>query len=131
MPSFGRKSKERLLQCDQRLQLLCFELIQVMDVTILCGHRDKDEQNKLFKEGKSKLEWPYSKHNRYPSIAVDVAPYPIDWDDKKRFFMMAGLMFGLAKTHGIKIRWGGDWDGDMNFEDQSFNDLPHFELIEG
>jgi hypothetical protein len=28
----------------------------------------------------------------------------------------------------IKIRWGGDWDSDNIMKDQTFNDLPHFQL---
>jgi peptidoglycan L-alanyl-D-glutamate endopeptidase CwlK len=27
------------------------------------------------------------------------------------------------------IRWGGDWDSDTEVNDQTFIDLPHFELI--
>lgn len=38
-------------------------------------------------------------------------------------------MFQAASTTGVKIRWGGDWDGDWIHTDQSFHDLPHFELV--
>ena len=130
MPTFGNKSKEKLLTCDQKLQLVCWEAIALMDFTVLDGHRNEETQNKLFEEGKSKLRWPDSKHNIYLSRAIDVAPYPIDWEDKERFYMLAGIMFGVADRHRIKLRWGGDWDGDFSFKDQSFNDLPHFELID-
>jgi peptidoglycan L-alanyl-D-glutamate endopeptidase CwlK len=33
---------------------------------------------------------------------------------------------GMIEHH---IRWGGDWDGDQDFRDQTFDDLAHFELI--
>lgn len=130
MPTFGNKSKENLLTCHEKLQLVCWEAIAIMDFTVLEGHRDQEKQALMFNEGKSKTKWPRSKHNRLPSHAVDIAPYPIDWGDRERFYMLAGIMFGIAFKHGIKLRWGGDWDGDMDFKDQSFNDLPHFELIE-
>jgi len=29
---------------------------------------------------------------------------------------------------GIRLRWGGDWDGDTELDDNKFDDLPHFEL---
>ena len=63
-------------------------------------------------------------------MAVDVCPYPIDWNNKERFYHFAGYVKGIADSMGIKIRWGGDWDGDTVFDDQSFHDLPHFELLE-
>jgi len=31
-----------------------------------------------------------------PSDAVDVAPYPIDWNDKERFYYFAGERWGHA-----------------------------------
>lgn len=47
----------------------------------------------------------------------------------------AGVMVAIAdrlyKEGEIqhKLRWGGDWDGDHDFKDSKFIDLPHFELI--
>ena len=76
----------------------------------------------------STLSYPKSKHNRQPSLAADVIPYPVDWEDSKRFYHFAGFVEGIAAAKGIKIRWGGDWDGDRSFADQNFHDLPHFEL---
>jgi peptidoglycan L-alanyl-D-glutamate endopeptidase CwlK len=105
------------------------ESLAIMDFTVVCGHRSEELQNKAFKEGRSKLEWPYSKHNRTPSLAVDIAPYPIDWNDKERFYFLAGVMKAMAYKHDIGIRWGGDWKGDNDFKNNSFNDLVHFELI--
>lgn len=32
-----------------------------------------------------------------------------------------------AHKLGVRITWGGDWDGDKSFKDNKFNDLPHFE----
>lgn len=93
------------------------------------------EQNAAFRSGKSKLEYPKSKHNKAPSMAVDVAPYPIDWYDEKRFHYFAGHVMGVAKilhyegfmTH--RVRWGGDWDNDTQVKDNKFDDLVHFELM--
>lgn len=124
MPHFSEKSLTRLATCDERLQRICMELIRQFDVTILQGYRDQQEQDKACKEGKSTKHWPNSKHNHHPSIAVDFAPYPIDWDDRERFFYMAGLVMCIANFMGIGIRWGGDFDMDTDFIE-----LPHFEII--
>ena len=63
-------------------------------------------------------------------MAVDIAPYEIDWENAKRFYLLAGMMFQAANDLGIKIRWGGDWDMDWDHADQRFIDLPHFELVD-
>ena len=103
-------------------------VVKKFDCTIIEGHRNKDRQNKLFKEGKSKLKYPKGKHNAIPSKAVDVAPYPIDWNDRERFTYFAGYVLGIAYEMGLKIRWGGDWDMDTQVKDNNFDDLPHFEI---
>ena len=76
-------------------------------------------------------------------MAVDSCPYPIDWKklDKKdkyeyyRFYHYIGYVKAIADKlydedkMSYKIRCGADWDGDNDFKDQNFHDLPHFELI--
>lgn len=131
MPKFGNASKLKLMTCDQRLQKICLDAIEVMDFTVLCGHRDSDEQNKLFEEGKTKVQWPKSKHNVTPSVAVDLAPYPVDWNDTERFYALAGVMFAIAAKHKIKLRWGGTWGGIDDKNPSGFVDMPHFEIVEG
>ena len=130
MPKFSRKSLSKLETCDKRLQDLFLRVVKKFDCTILEGHRGKDRQNKLFNEGKSKLKYPKGKHNSLPSKAVDVAPYPIDWNDRERFTYFAGYVVGIAYQMGLKIRWGGDWDMDTQVKDNNFDDLPHFEIKE-
>ena len=119
MYKFGKKSLERLEQCHPDLQRIAHELIKEMDVSVLCGHRGEKEQNAAFVAGNSKLTWPRSKHNKLPSFAVDLAPYPINWKDIKRFNEMCDRIEIIAKKLGIKIRMGRDF---------SFKDYPHLEL---
>lgn len=135
MPKFSNQSLERLYTCHTDLQLLFNTVIEDFDCTIICGHRDAEAQNEAYRTGNSKLRYPQSKHNTVPSIAVDVAPYPIDWNDLRRFCYFAG--FVVATSHWCyaegsmkhKIRWGGDWDMDTQLKDNRFNDLVHFELV--
>ena len=131
MYKFGKKSQERLETCHADLQKILNEIIKIYDFTILEGKRTLEQQQKYFKEGKSKLDGinKKSKHQSKPSLAVDIAPFPIDWNDTKRFYFLAGLVIAKANELGIKIRWGGSWNGSFDFKQNKFNDLPHFELV--
>ena len=126
----------RLKSCRADLQELVHEASNIMDISVLCGHRTADQQDEMFNKGLSKLHYPWSKHNRTPSDAVDIIPYfskgkyRYDWKDTLAFGRMAGIMFALAHQKGIKLRWGGDWDMDGRSADETFLDLPHFEVIE-
>ncbi len=130
---FSQTSLDRLHTCDVHLQELMMTALKLtpMDFTILQGYRSIEEQRRLFSEGKTTLNGVdrISNHNHTPSRAVDIAPYPIDWNDMERFRFLGGLILGVAGSRGLRIRWGGDWDGDGSFKDQTFNDLPHFGLL--
>lgn len=128
MANFGRASKKRLDTCHPDLQKVFNEVIKLVDCSVLCGHRNKEDQNEAVRQGHSKVSWPRGKHNTDPSEAVDVAPYPIDWQDRERFYFFAGVVLAVSKQLGVNIRWGGDWNSNNNFKDQTFFDLPHFEL---
>lgn len=128
MSKFGQSSIDRLSTCHPDLQKLFNEVVKNYDCSVICGHRGKDEQDAAVKAGNSKLSWPNSKHNVLPSNAVDVVPFPIDWNDINRFYHFAGFVLATANQLGIKVRFGADWDGDLNFKEEKFKDLPHWEL---
>ena len=130
MPSFSARSRERLETCDERLVDVFDEVVKHFDCTILEGWRSEEDQNEAFRTGRSKLKYPDGKHNKQPSFAVDVAPYPVDWENLDRFRYFAGFVMGIASQMGTRLRWGGDWDGDTELRDQKFVDLPHFEVLE-
>lgn len=129
MPSFSKSSDDKLNTCHPLLQTLFREVVKNYDCTIICGHRGEKEQNEAFEKGYSKLKFPKSKHNSMPSRAVDVMAYPIRWEDKSRHLHFAGYVQATADRLGIKIRWGGNFDGDQNL-DNGFIDRPHFELVD-
>ena len=129
MPQFGKKSKKHLNTCDKKLIDVFNEVIKTVDCSVLEGHRSKDRQNTLYKEGKTKVKYPHGRHNELPSRAADVVPYPIDWDDRERFHLFAGFVLGTAKQMGITLRWGGDWNINWFVDDNNFVDFPHFELM--
>lgn len=120
MPHFSERSLKNLKTCHPDLQKVAHEAIKHFDFTVICGHRNKADQDKAVRDGASKAKWPTSKHNKTPSLAMDCTPYPLDWNDLKAFKAMADHMKLAAKRVGVKIVWGGDW--------KSFYDGPHFEL---
>ncbi len=128
MPSFSARSLEELATCDERLQRVMNEVVKYRDCVILDGSRTKEEQDKAFETGKSKLRWPQGKHCSSPSLAVDAAPYPVDWNNRDRFLLFAGFVLGVGRSLGIPLRYGGDWGGDGDPKNDSFQDLVHFEL---
>lgn len=130
MSAFSQTSLKRLATCDSRLQRIFTEIVQHFDCSILCGHRNEAAQNEAFQKGHSTKRWPDSKHNKFPSPAVDVAPYPVQWDDIERFRYFAGFVVGFAAARGLKLKNGGDWDMDTDLKDQNLIDLPHFEIVE-
>lgn len=136
---FGNTSQQRLDTCHEDLRTICNEVIKSFDFSIIEGHRTLEQQQLYFNRGQSKLDGinRKSKHQYFPSLAVDIAPYPIKWSGQKniaRFYMLAGYMFQASEKLyrqgkiDNKLRWGGDWNGNKKFTDQSFDDLPHFEL---
>ena len=60
--------------------------------------------------------------------AVDLVPYPVDWDDLKKFDTIAQAMLQAAKELGVPVRWGADWDGDGKPRERGESDSPHFEI---
>jgi len=122
MPHFGRTSVERINTVHKDLQTVLYAAIEDFDFSVICGRRGEDEQNEAFAAGRSKLQWPESKHNKVPSMAVDITPYPLDWSDIDRFKDMATIVLEKASQLGVPLRWGGNWT--------TFRDYPHFELVE-
>lgn len=135
MPKFGAESIKQLATCHPDLQVVMKEAIKYIDFSVLEGHRGQAAQEAAFAAGNTKLHWPNGKHNKSPSLAVDIAPYPLNWNDTERFVYFAGHIMAMAKmllaqgkiTHFV--RWGGDWDTDSQVKDESFRDYGHFELV--
>lgn len=128
---FSSSSQEKLDTCCQEIKDIMNEAIKYYDFTILCGNRGEEEQNRAYNLGLSEKRYPYSKHNSMPSMAIDVAPYPISWKPEmyNRFYYLAGLLNGIAEMKGFSVRWGGDFNSDNDFKNDGFQDLPHIEII--
>ena len=128
MYKFGSRSRKQMENIHPDLKKVLNEVIKYVDCSVLEGQRSAERQNKLFEEGRTKVKYPNGRHNANPSRAVDVVPYPIDWDDRERFHLFAGFVLGIAKSMGINLRWGGDWNQNFEVDDNQFDDFPHFEI---
>src|SRR4030042_6221304 len=124
MAKFNKLSLDRLSSAHEQLQRLAHVVIKLFDISIICGHRSKEDQEKALLEGHSKVPWPKSKHNSFPSRAIDVWPYPVEWpslsaipaehrkaaDDYANalanWYYMAGLFKGAAAAFDIDVKWG-------------------------
>lgn len=143
MYEYARSSLVFLLEAHSDLQLICYTVKKrsKIDFDISCVYRSKIEQKKKFDLSMSKIDGinQIGKHNLTPSEAVDIYCYK-DHESKASYTIhqmayMAGVFDSVAKelydngriSH--LIRWGGNWDRDgIIITDQSFDDLPHFEL---
>ena len=128
MARFSDYSIAKLTTCHPDLQKIFYKVIQHYDCRVLEGYRDHATQEELFHQGKTTLRGGQSKHNQNPSRAVDVVPYPIDWKDFHRFYHFVGYVLATAHGLGLNLRCGADWNQNLNFKDQNFHDMPHFEL---
>ena len=129
MPKFSKRSKAKLETCHPLLQKLFNEVIKHQDCTIIEGVRSLEKQKEYVRNGVSKtLNSKHLEQTDGYSYAVDCIKYPINWNDSARNYMFAGYVKGVAASLGIGIRMGADWNGNFTAKDQSFHDLPHFEL---
>lgn len=142
MHQLSNRSKQRLATCHPDLQLIISTAINISDIDfgVSEGHRSIEKQQQYFAEGKSKIDGvtKKGKHNYEPSLAVDIYPWiegKADWDNEHLSYL-SGIIHAVAEmllregriTH--RIRWGGNWDMDGTIiTDQTFQDRPHFELI--
>ena len=132
MPKFGKRSRDRLKGVDAKLVNVLNEVVKYFDITVIEGLRSQERQNELVEQGKSKTK--FGKH--VMGKAVDIAPYPIDWNARDDFHYLGGFVLGVASKLGVRVRWGGDWNasslykGQRTTKDNSFDDLVHFEILD-
>lgn len=134
MRKWGDRSSKVRASLDKRLQKVMDRVLEeVADLTLISGYRSEEEQNNLFATGKSQLEFPQSKHNRYPAVAVDFQPYPYPKRDVKLWASLAYIAahaIAIGWEEGIVLRWGGDWNRNGDLTDNNFDDLFHLEIVE-
>ena len=106
------------------------------DFMVLEGVRTPARQAELYDQGRTKpgnkVTWTLtSRHFRQADgygHAVDLCPFPVDWNTASKFDAIADAMEAAADQLGVNIRWGADWDGDGKRREARESDSPHFEL---
>jgi len=138
MPSFtSKRSIHVRSELARPLQVVVDEAIKHIDFSLIDGKRTDEHQQELFFASPPKTTLDgiikRSKHQGVldagPAFAFDFIPAPFTtWDDRPLFTAYAHFMIGIAVVKGIELRWGGDWDKDFCWRDQTFHDLPHMEI---
>ena len=147
MPRYGQASESRLESVRSKgIKAVFRQVVRYFDNTIpqFGGARTIDEQRMLVARGSSKT----MKSKHLDGMALDAIPYPVRWPrmleadengmvsletarayakDLGRFYYFGGYVLGTADCMGVHLDWGGDWDGDRDVHDQSFDDLLHFQ----
>jgi len=121
----NKTSLKNLATCHDSLIRLANAVDEVFPIQVICGERNKADQDAAYKAKTSKKKYPNSKHNKKPSEAMDIVPdedrnpATLDWKDIEAFERMLKIVELKAKELGIAVRLGRDF---------SFKDYPHVEL---
>lgn len=153
----GTQSRERLKGVHPQLVRVVERAIEIskQDFLVLEGVRTPQRQRQLYGQGRSRQElakagvdvtlskpslpvvtWTLKSNHFVKSDglghAVDLAPYPVDWEGPTRFPKFDAIsraMFAAATELGVGLRWGADWDQDGKPRERGESDSPHFELF--
>jgi len=106
--------------------------LTTQDFVVIEGLRSQARQDELWAQGRTKpgpiVTWTKDASTHGTGHAVDICPYPVDWNDHKKFDAIAEAMFAAAAELGVRLRWGADWDMDGKLRERGESDSPHFEL---
>lgn len=151
-------SRVKLADVHPRLVEVVLEAIKIstQNFSVLEGVRTPERQRELYGQGRTAAElkragldpklakprerqvtWTLnSNHFVNPRTgyghAVDLVPYPLDWEGPTRFpkfDAIAEAMFKAAAKLGVTLRWGADWDRDGKPRERDETDSPHFEIV--
>ena len=148
--SFGASSTRELDTLKEPLERVLTRAIEIFDFSITEGSRTIETQIRNLRKGVSKTidsrHIPRDEEGEYVSEglgeAADLVPFqagvnpwpqPADSPETRekklrRFYFMQGILYAVAAEVGTNVRMGVDWDGDLDFFDQTFDDLGHIEL---
>lgn len=142
---FSTRSKETLRGVHPDLIGVCYRALQLTekDFTLVQGVRTAEEQNELYKQGRSKPGSIVTHKDGYKNKSnhqvkadgwgwsVDFAVWngKIDFNDIDGYKKVASAFLKASKEMGIPVRWGADWNMNGKTSDESFLDWGHVELV--
>ena len=129
----GKTSLARLQGVDETLVNVVKRAIEIseVDFTVMEGVRTLGRQRELYAQGRTapgKIVTWTMKSRHIEGKAVDLVPYPLDWNDIDKFNKIKEAMFQAARELGVNLRWGADWDQDGHYREKGETDSPHFEI---
>lgn len=127
--TLSKRSTDNLKGVHPNLQRVVKRAISIttQDFLVTEGVRTPERQRQLYAQGRTapgkKVTWTL-KSNHFVQAsgyghAVDLCPYPVDWNDLTKFAKIVDAMKRAALMEGVRITAGADW---------STPDRPHFEL---
>ena len=136
----GAASRVRLIGVHPDLVKVVNRAIELstQNFLVLEGVRTPARQAELYAQGRTKpgkvVTWTL-KSNHFKQAtgyghAVDLCPYPVDWNTASKFDAIYRAMMSAAKELGVSIRSGMDWDRDGVLREAKESDSPHFEYQE-
>lgn len=145
--TFSNTSLARLATCHPDIQKVIRKTMEItgMDFIVLEGERTKEQAYINWGKGRTVAELAAkgvpakyaqpklkkvtqvstplaSKHVKQKdgyAHAVDIAPYPIDWENITEFEKLIGIVKKAAALVNVKLAYGTDW---------KMKDYPHIEL---
>lgn len=137
--SLSQRSISNLRQVHPDLVAVVERAIQIteQDFIVIEGVRTQERQDELWAQGRTKpgpiVTWTKdaSSHGIGKDgygHAVDICPFPVDWNDISKFDLIYVAMMSAAQELGVRLRYGGDWDMDGKLREKGETDSPHFEL---
>lgn len=145
---YSNSSLEKLIGVHPDMVRFAFTLADIVDCKLVYGVRTDEEQNKLFKMGRTNRDG-YTKKSAHQKkddgygYALDILPLPkgvnmyLDDgnEDNVRWGQFDGLCHGVAHMLGIKVKTGFKWRDNMMDSlkrPEKANTLPdgnHVELV--
>lgn len=135
----SERSLKNLQGVNPKLVSVVKRAIQIteQDFMVIEGVRTQARQDELWAQGRTKpgpvVTWvkevsSHGIHKDGYGRAVDVCPYPVDWNDLTKFDAIAQAMFAASEELDIPLRWGADWNRNGKLRERGETDSPHFEL---
>lgn len=122
----GKSSRKNLYGVDAQLHRVVERALEITKVDFgippMGGFRTAEEQQMLYKSGKSTLDGYLKESYHQTGRAFDVFAYvdgKASWD-KTHLYEVATAILAAASQLGVALKWGGHWT--------NFVDMPHFEL---
>lgn len=132
---FSSKSKERLSTVDPKARAVMYRALELSKIDFgipeYGGMRTAEDQNQLYKDGKSKCDGYVKVSEHQSGFAVDVYAFvggKASWEPE-HLSMVACAVLQASSEFGVKCEWGGLWSKGMTKFNIDYGwDLPHFQF---